>query len=188
MPGFIHRMFGRESTRKRVGLLQEMYEKIQSPGSDLDNLWERGCSDGWYAHSKSSSVQTFSRWWPRSLIAHIGLELFCYMVMYYIIHLIYREALSEDQQAEFAALVVYFSKNLSPVGRDLAFLLGFYVKQIVSRWWDQYRSLPWPDKLPLLTHALVNYETEKSMKFAKTINRYAMLSYILCLRRISKES
>ena len=100
----------------------------------------------------------------------------------------FREALSEDQQAEFAALVVYFSKNLSPVGRDLAFLLGFYVKQIMSRWWDQYRSLPWPDKLPLLTHALVNYETEKSMKFAKTINRYAMLSYILCLRRISKES
>ena len=81
---------------------------------------------------------------------------------------------------------MYFSANLSPVGRDLAFLLGFYVKQIVSRWWDQYRTLPWPDKLPLLTHALVNYPTQRSALFSKTISRYTMLSYILCLRRISK--
>jgi len=163
-----------------------MYEKIQTPGADMDNLWERGSPDGWYAHSKSSSVKTFRRWWPRSLVAHIGFELFCYMIVYYIIHIIYKEALTKEQQDEFAAVVVYFSANLSPVGRDLAFLLGFYVKQIVSRWWDQYRTLPWPDKLPLLTHALVNYPTQKSALFSKTINRYAMLSYILCLRRISK--
>jgi len=163
-----------------------MYERIQSPGTDQDNLWEKGCSDGWYDHSKSSSLRTFGRWWPRSLIAHIGLELFMYMIAYYIIHLVYREALNDDQKGEFSALVIYFSSNLSPVGRDLAFLLGFYVKQLVGRWWDQYRSLPWPDKLPLLTHALVNYDEEKSMKFSKTINRYAMLSYVLCLRRISK--
>jgi hypothetical protein len=96
---------------------------------------------------QSSSIQNFSRWWPRSLIAHIGLELFSYMVMYYIIHLIYRysytlvffcsefsrEAVSEDQQVEFADFVIYFSKNLSPLGRNLAFLLGFYVKQEVVR-------------------------------------------------------
>ena len=74
------------------------------------------------------------------------------------------------------------------MGRDLAFLLGFYVKQICIRWWDQYRSLPWPDKLPLLTHALVNYQEDKSIHFAKTITRYTMLAYILCIRRISKVS
>ena len=29
-----------------------MFEKIQSPGQEMDGLWERGSSDGWYAHSK----------------------------------------------------------------------------------------------------------------------------------------
>jgi hypothetical protein len=64
--------------------------------------------------------------------------------------------------------------------------LGFYVSQIVRRWWDQYKLLPWPDTLVLLSHGLVNYEAEKSVEFFRTIMRYTMLSYILCLRRLSK--
>ena len=29
----------------------------------------------------------------------------------------------------------------------LIFLIGFYVTQVVSRYWDQFMSLPWPDRI-----------------------------------------
>ena len=43
----------------------------------------------------------------------------------------------------------YFDRNLGSFGRDLSFLLGFYVSLVAKRWWDQYRLLPWPDDLAM---------------------------------------
>jgi hypothetical protein len=28
----------------------------------------------------------------------------------------------------------------------LSFILGFYVSQVISRWWDQWRAIAWPDR------------------------------------------
>ena len=39
-----------------------------------------------------------------------------------------RGLLDEDQRAQFGEIVNYFNENLTPLARDLAFLLGFYVK------------------------------------------------------------
>ena len=36
----------------------------------------------------------------------------------------------------------------------IAFLTGFYVSQVVNRWWDQFMTLPWTDRLAL---KLVNF-------------------------------
>ena len=36
----------------------------------------------------------------------------------------------------------------------LTFLIGFYVSEVVRRYWDQYTSLPYPDRLAL---KLVSY-------------------------------
>ena len=83
---------------------------------------------------------------------------------------------------KFDKVIDYFDKNLSGVGKEMTFLLGFYVSNIVKRWWDQYQKLPWPDTLVSLSHALVDFKTENSMKFCQTILRYCMLSYILCIR------
>ena len=92
-----------------------------------------------------------------------------------------------ESKKEFEDLVTYFNKNISPLSKDLTFLLGFYVSQIVRRWWDQYKMLPWPDSLVLLSHGLVDYAKKpQAVEFFQTIMRYIMLSYILCLRRLSK--
>ena len=48
------------------------------------------------------------------------------------------------------------------------------------------QTLPWPDKLPLLTHALVDPTNPASAAFSNKLLRYAMLAYILCIRRFSK--
>ena len=119
-------------------------------------------------------------------MAHIGLELVLYLVIYYIIHAIHQLVLDDEAKEEFDEVVKYFDKNLNSMGKEMTFLLGFYVSNIVKRWWDQYKQLPWPDTLVAISHALVDFKTEKSMDFCQTILRYCMLSYILCIRRLSK--
>jgi len=94
--------------------------------------------------------------------------------------------MSEQAKGNFESVVQYFDTNLGSIQKDLTFLLGFYVSNIVRRWWTQYQLLPWPDTIVLLSHGLVNFQAEKSVEFCRTVMRYGMLSYILCIRRLSK--
>ena len=45
----------------------------------------------------------------------------------------------------FELICIFASKfdNLIP----LTFLVGFYVTQVVTRWWGEFQALPWPDKI-----------------------------------------
>jgi len=191
MPGALHRLLGKEDHPKRVGLTQEMSEKLHlSPLGP--SLWGRGDPEPWYLASELKRLSKIpphklilKAWWKRSLLSHLGIELLIYVALYYIIHLIYRFGLSSESQKSFEALVYYLDTKLGGVGKDLAFLLGFYVKQTVSRWWDQVQTLPWPDKLPLLTHALVDASNPSAVAFKNKLLRYSMLAYILCIRRFS---
>ena len=58
------------------------------------------------------------------------------------------------------------------------------------RWWDQYVKLPWPDEVATLLKAgLVNpvqgEDCRQNERVRRTVVRYLVLSYVLCLRRIS---
>ena len=48
------------------------------------SVWSKGSGEAWYFRSKSAGL-TWRKWWGRSLIAHIGLELILYLVLYYVI-------------------------------------------------------------------------------------------------------
>ena len=68
----------------------------------------------------------------------------------------------------------------------LTFLLGFYVSLVVKRWWEQYVKLPWPDEVAMLLKATITRgESGENLKIRKTVVRYMILSFLLCLRRIS---
>ena len=77
----------------------------------------------------------------------------------------------------------------------LTFLLGFYVSLVVKRWWEQYVKLPWPDEVATLlkagiTEKTVEEESEEggeNLRIRRTVIRYLILSYVLCLRRISSK-
>ena len=80
----------------------------------------------------------------------------------------FRTALTEEQRSQFADIVGFFNEHLTPLARDLAFLLGFYVKVwlcwleqflpqvVVGRWWGQWRLLPWPDTLAMQLQVLLS--------------------------------
>lgn len=112
-------------------------------------------------------------------------ELATYLIIYGLLNLVYR--LIPDEQAEdFTRLVKYLNLNLQNMGRDLTFLLGFYVTTIAKRWWDQFSHLPVPDNLAIyLSGVIVNPRQEDIQALKMTLMRLAMASWILCLKRFS---
>lgn len=54
----------------------------------------------------------------------------------------------------FEAVIKYCATytNLIP----LSFVLGFYVSIVMTRWWSQYTSIPWPDPIAVFVSANVH--------------------------------
>uniref|UniRef100_A0A673THQ0 Bestrophin n=1 Tax=Suricata suricatta TaxID=37032 RepID=A0A673THQ0_SURSU len=62
---------------------------------------------------------------------------------------------------------------------------GFYVTLVVTRWWNQYENLPWPDRLMNLVSGLVEGKDEQGRLLRRTLIRYANLGSVLILRSVS---
>ncbi|XP_017957670.1 bestrophin homolog 14 isoform X2 [Drosophila navojoa] len=125
--------------------------------------------------------------WRGSVYKLVWRELIAYLCLYYTINLIYRFALTPNQQVTFNRIRIYFAQQGEAV--PMSFVLGFYVNLVVKRWWEQYRLLPWPDTLALFISAAipnstgVNNETGRLMR--RNIMRYMVLAYVITLQRIS---
>nr|XP_029509221.1 bestrophin-2-like [Oncorhynchus nerka] len=61
----------------------------------------------------------------------------------------------------------------------------FYVTLVVSRWWGQFESVPWPDRLGALVGAHVRGTDEIARLTRRTLMRYANLSGVLIYRSVS---
>ena len=105
------------------------------------------------------------------------------------ISLVYRFALDEEQAEAFESLIRWVHKNSSQL--PLTFMLGFYVSLVMKRWWGQYVTLPWPDDVASYSKVAIGKDPKQEagddehLKIRRTIVRYCLLSYVLCLRRIS---
>lgn len=62
---------------------------------------------------------------------------------------------------------------------------GFYVTLVVTRWWNQYENLPWPDRLMNLVSSFVEGKDEQGRMLRRTLMRYVNLGNVLILRSVS---
>ncbi|GMT24548.1 hypothetical protein PFISCL1PPCAC_15845, partial [Pristionchus fissidentatus] len=67
----------------------------------------------------------------------------------------------------------------------LTFLLGFYVSNVVSRWWRQFECLNWPEDLLSLLCIAVRGNDERSAQIRHRVARYINATYALAWRDIS---
>uniref|UniRef100_A0A8D2IY70 Bestrophin homolog n=1 Tax=Varanus komodoensis TaxID=61221 RepID=A0A8D2IY70_VARKO len=83
----------------------------------------------------------------------------------------------------FEKLALYCNSyaELIPV----SFVLGFYVTLVVSRWWGQYESIPWPDRIMNLVSSSVDGKDEYGRLLRRTLMRYTNLLNVLILRSVS---
>eukprot|EP00092_Neocalanus_flemingeri_P082731 GFUD01103697.1.p1 GENE.GFUD01103697.1~~GFUD01103697.1.p1 ORF type:complete len:382 (-),score=95.97 GFUD01103697.1:90-1235(-) len=123
--------------------------------------------------------------WRSSIWKLLWKDLLLYTIVYLVIGLVYRFALPEEYQIHMESLIKYC--HTQNAGLPLTFLLGFYVSLVVSRWWNQYCSLPWPDTIATCLRAVKvkEGEEEEARITRRTIMRYCVLAYLLCLRRLS---
>ncbi|XP_073460707.1 bestrophin-4-like isoform X1 [Aquarana catesbeiana] len=133
-----------------------------------------------------AKLGTFSRLllrWRGSIYKLLYREFFIFIGFYFIISVTYRLLLNAQQRIYFEQLALYCNNyaELIPV----SFVLGFYVTLVVSRWWAQYESVPWLDRIMCLVSSNVHGTDERGRMLRRTLMRYASLSGVLILRSIS---
>ena len=94
--------------------------------------------------------------WKGSCIKLIWHDILMWIILYGILSFIYRQILFTEPKSRhmqmFEMICIYAERFGALV--PITFLIGFYVTQVVNRWWDQFMSLPWPDCLAI---KLVNF-------------------------------
>ena len=89
--------------------------------------------------------------WGGSCLKLIRHDILIWVVLYALLSLLYRCVLCtfEDQRhREMFELLCIYAERFSGL-LPITFITGFYVSNVVSRWWDQFMSLPWPDTLAM---------------------------------------
>ncbi|XP_045075080.1 LOW QUALITY PROTEIN: bestrophin-2-like [Coregonus clupeaformis] len=122
--------------------------------------------------------------WKGSIYKLLWRELIIFTTLYYSFSIIYRFVLNESQKRLFEKLAIYCDRyaELIPV----SFVLGFYVTLVVSRWWGQFESVPWPDRLGALVGVTSAVPArERQADSPGTLIRYANLSGVLIYRSVS---
>jgi len=89
--------------------------------------------------------------------------------------------------------VATMRENESTCTRYLTFILGFYVSQMIRRWWDMIVSLPDIDSITNSIAGFVQLEfkddelnaKEAALVLKKRVVRYCLLSWTMCMATIS---
>ncbi|KAK4309385.1 hypothetical protein Pmani_018963 [Petrolisthes manimaculis] len=121
--------------------------------------------------------------WRGSIYKLMWPELLAYTIIYYLLSLLYRFLLYEDQRRLFEKVSLFCQQFSELI--PLSFVLGFYVTIVVQRWWEQYMSLPWPDSLALFVSTSIHGLDQRSRLMRRTVMRYVNLSQTITLIMIS---
>lgn len=108
--------------------------------------------------------------WHGSVYKLLWKDLLVFIVTYYLILVLYMFGLDAGKRKVFEALVNYCSKygNFIP----LSFVLGFFVSNVMTRWWNQYMSIPSPTSVAVFVSSTIHGYDEVGRAMRRTIMRY----------------
>eukprot|EP00092_Neocalanus_flemingeri_P007373 GFUD01007960.1.p1 GENE.GFUD01007960.1~~GFUD01007960.1.p1 ORF type:complete len:548 (-),score=81.86 GFUD01007960.1:485-2128(-) len=123
--------------------------------------------------------------WKGSLFKQVWPDFLFFFGVYFLLSALYRLILVEyeDSKVAYELFCVYCEKFSKVI--PISFLLGFYVTQVVSRWWSQFMTLPWPDTLARYLAVYMPGTDQKSRNYRRTICRWVNLGNVLALRLVS---
>lgn len=123
--------------------------------------------------------------WQGSVFKLIWADLLLFLVFYSILGVLYRNVFiyDEKQKQFFELMCIYASRFSTKI--PVTFMTGFYVANVVSRYWDQFVSLPWPDRLAYKIAAYIPGKDDYSRTLRRTVMRYINLSTLLVFRLVS---
>ena len=105
-------------------------------------------------------------------------------MIYLIISLLYRCILVaydfREQRQTFELLCIYADRFSSSI--PLSFLTGFYVTQVVNRWWEQFMALPWPDQLAFKLLAFVPGNVSNPLNLIELFETFKPISNLFIIK------
>lgn len=120
--------------------------------------------------------------WRASIYKLVWLDLGVFLIIYYSLSGVYR-ALDETQKKIFESVVSYCNEYSDLI--PLSFILGFYVTIVMTRWWNQYMAIPWPDSIAVFVSATIHGNDERGRLMRRTILRYVCLCLTIVLTNVS---
>lgn len=67
----------------------------------------------------------------------------------------------------------------------VSFVLGFYVSIVMTRWWNQYMAIPWPDSIAVFVSATIHGNDERGRLMRRTIVRYVCVCLTMVLSNVA---
>lgn len=135
-------------------------------------------------------------------------ELLIYLILYYSVRVFYLKGIDlidddEDDRLKmrrkqlqiYSGIYFWISGMFETFCRQcdsytrlipLTFLLGFYVSNVVARWWRQFETLYWPEDILSVLCTVLHQHDEKSKRRRHTIARYLNLANALAWYTLSK--
>ncbi|XP_078693582.1 bestrophin-4-like [Branchiostoma floridae x Branchiostoma belcheri] len=121
--------------------------------------------------------------WQASFYKLLYKELLVYLALYFTLSATYRLVLNGRQREYFEDISLFCNKHTDLI--PVAFLLGFYVSVVFTRWWQQYTCIPWPDRIAALIGCSVHGDDHRGRLIRRTLVRYVNLATLLIMRSIS---
>jgi ribosomal protein L36 len=122
--------------------------------------------------------------WRGSIYKLVWVDLLLFLIFYYVINISYRFTPDgSHSKLCFEKVIRYCDKYVNLV--PLSFILGFYVSLVMTRWWNQYCSIPFPDNLAIIVGASVKGQDERAKIVRRTIVRYICATFTITLTMLS---
>uniref|UniRef100_A0A915HUD5 Bestrophin homolog n=1 Tax=Romanomermis culicivorax TaxID=13658 RepID=A0A915HUD5_ROMCU len=121
--------------------------------------------------------------WRGSVWKAIWRDLMIWLLIYYSVRLGIDYLLSHNQRAFVRDLIQMFDSYTNRI--PLEFLLGFYVSQTVTRWWNQVHELKSPQDLMSTIVSYIHDLDDDSVRIRHTVARYLLMANTLAFRNIS---
>ncbi|XP_012531904.1 bestrophin-4 isoform X2 [Monomorium pharaonis] len=121
--------------------------------------------------------------WRASIYKLVWLDLTLFLFIYYFLSGVYRLLLNEDQKRIFESVVAYCNEYSDLI--PLSFVLGFYVSIVMTRWWNQYMAIPWPDSIAVFVSSTIHGNDERGRLMRRTIVRYVCVCLTMVLTNVA---
>ncbi|CAL1274093.1 unnamed protein product [Larinioides sclopetarius] len=121
--------------------------------------------------------------WKGSIYKLVFRELIMYGSAFAIISICYRFIMADEQKRQFEKVAMYCDQTAGLM--PMSFVLGFYVTFVVTRWWNQFLNLPWPDRAAHTILMYVHGTDDRSRIIRRTLVRYINLANIILFQTIS---
>ncbi|EDV40888.1 uncharacterized protein Dana_GF23693 [Drosophila ananassae] len=121
--------------------------------------------------------------WRGSIYKLVWHDLLAFMGLYFLLAVAYRFLMNEHGKKLFENISEYCTRNVGLI--PLSFVMGFYVSIVMTRWWAQYSTIPWPDPVAILVSSNLHGYDDRARAMRRTILRYVCLCQVIVFSMIS---